>query len=351
MSIEQLISLARKQVLDLVPYSSARNESNLVGIQMDANENPFVMKDGCNRYPEPQPVSLRQKLCALYGVRDAQLLITRGSDEAIDLLVRAFCQANQDGIVITPPTYGMYEVSARIQGASIKSVPLLSPDFALDADDVIRQWQPNIKLIFLCSPNNPTGNSLDLEAVLKLCAYFSDKALIVIDEAYIEFSTRQSFVRFLDEFPNLVILRTLSKAYGMAGVRCGSVIAAPEIVALLRKILAPYPIPMPVLHVVLEALSDNNIEQRNVQIKMIQDQKKQLCLFLQRFPSVKKVYPSEANFLLVAVESPARWMAVCRDHGVVIRDRSNIAGLSDCVRITIGTPEENKTLQEVLGNV
>ncbi len=351
MSIDQLISLARKEVLDLVPYSSARNESDRFGINLDANENPFAMQQGFNRYPEPQPDSLRQKLCALYDVSTSQLLITRGSDEAIDLLIRAFCQANQDGIVITPPTYGMYEVSARIQGALITSVPLLSPDFALDEDAVIDKWHTNIKLIFLCSPNNPTGNRLDLEAVLKLCTYFRDKALIVMDEAYIEFSTSHSMVKYLDEFPNLVILRTLSKAYGMAGVRCGSLIAAPQIITLLRKILAPYPIPMPVLNVALDALSNSNIAQRNVQIKMIQAQKEQLRLFLQRHPSVKKVYPSEANFLLVAVESPAHWMSVCRDRGVVIRDRSNIAGLSDCVRITIGTPEENKILLEVLGNV
>ncbi len=351
MSIGQLINLARKDVINLVPYRSARNESNQVGIHLDANENPFVSSSGFNRYPEPQPVSLLQKLGALYGVSEPQLLITRGSDEAIDLLIRVFCQANQDRILITPPTYGMYSVSASIQGAFIESAPLLSREFVLDVDAIIKQWQPTIKLIFLCSPNNPTGNILDVDAVLGLCEYFRNKALIVIDEAYIEFSTSKSLTRFLDRFPNLVILRTLSKAYGLAGVRCGSVLAHPEIIALLRKIIAPYPIPTPVLQVVLDALSETNAERIKSQIKTIQVQREELRAFLQNHTSVKYVYTSEANFLLVAVDSPKQWVGVCRDHGIVIRDRSNIPGLSNCVRITIGTPEENKTLQEVLRHV
>jgi histidinol-phosphate aminotransferase len=351
MSICQLINLARKDVINLVPYRSARNESNQGGIHLDANENPFVSPRSFNRYPEPQPVSLLQKLGALYDVSEPQLLITRGSDEAIDLLIRVFCQANQDGILITPPTYGMYSVSASIQGAFIASAPLLSREFVLDVDAIIKQWQPTIKLIFLCSPNNPTGNTLDVDAVLGLCEYFRDKALIVIDEAYIEFSTCKSLTRFLDQFPNLVILRTLSKAYGLAGIRCGSVVAHPEIIALLRKIIAPYPIPTPVLQVVLERLSATNAERTKSQIKIIQAQREELRAFLQNHVSVKYVYASEANFLLVAVESPKQWMEVCHDHGIVIRDRSNIPGLSNCVRITIGTPEENKTLQEVLRHV
>lgn len=351
MSIYQLINLARKDVIKLVPYSSARMESKQMGIHLDANENPFMSMNGYNRYPDPQPGSLRQKLAALYGVSDIKLLITRGSDEAIDLLIRAFCEANQDGILMTPPTYGMYAVSASIQSAFIESVPLLSPAFTLDVDAIIKQWQPSIKLIFLCSPNNPTGNILNLDAVLRLCGYFRDKALIIIDEAYIEFSSSQSISRFMEQFPNLVILRTLSKAYGLAGVRCGSVLAHPEIIALLRKIIPPYPIPTPVLQAVLDALSDVNVERTKAQIKVIQEQREQLRAFLQNHASVKHVYASEANFLLVAVDLPTRWMKVCLEHGIVIRDRRNVPGLSDCVRITIGTPEENQILQEVLEHV
>ncbi len=175
--------------------------------------------------------------------------------------------------------------------------------------------------------------------------------MIIIDEAYIEFSSSQSLTRFLDQFPNLVVLRTLSKAYGLAGVRCGSVLAHSEWITLLRKIMAPYPIPAPVLHVVSDALSDANVERTKAQIHVIQEQREQLRVFLQNHASVKHVYASEANFLLVAVDLPMRWMKVCLEHGIVIRDRSSLPGLSDCVRITIGTPKENQTLQEVLKHV
>ncbi len=352
MSIGQLINLARKEVINLVPYSSARNESNQVGIHLDANENPFDLTNGFNRYPEPQPNRLRQKLSELYGVREAQLLITRGSDEAIDLLLRVFCQAHVDGILITPPTYGMYSVSASIQGAFIESVPLLPErGFNLDVDAIIKQWRPQIKLMFLCSPNNPTGNTLDTAAILSLCEYFHDKALIVIDEAYIEFSSSQSFAGVLERFPNLIILRTISKAYGLAGARCGCVLAHPELIGLLKKVIAPYPIPTPVVLCVLDVLSDANFARTKIQIQTIRSLREQLYAFLQNHSAVKYVYPSEANFLLLAVDSPSRWMRICRERGIVIRDRSNIPGLTDCIRISIGTPEENQTLQEVLSDV
>lgn len=347
-----LLNLARREVINLTPYSSARNESSQAGIRLDANENPFDLTNGLNRYPEPQPVSLRQKLSTLYGVSEAQLLITRGSDEAIDLLLRVFCQANQDGILITPPTYGMYAVAAGIQGAFIQSVPLLiDRGFDLDVDAIIKQWLSQIKLMFFCSPNNPTGNILDTASIIALCERFHDKSLIVIDEAYIEFSLSQSLAGFLECFPNLVILRTISKAYGLAGVRCGSVLAHPTVITLLGKIIAPYPIPTPVVKVVLDALSDANIKRTQTQVQTIRLLREQLRAFLQNRPSVRCVYPSEANFLLLAVDSPSRWMQACRERGIVIRDRSNIPGLTDCVRISIGTPEEIQTLQEVLSYV
>lgn len=350
--MSNLLKLARQEVISLIPYSSARHESNQTGIHLDANENPFDLTHGFNRYPEPQPLMLRQKLAVLYGVREAQLLITRGSNEAIDLLMRVFCQANQDGILITPPTYGMYAVAAGIQGAFIESVPLLpAPEFDLDVDKIIKQWRPQIKLLFFCSPNNPTGNILNTDAILALCESLHDKALIVIDEAYIEFSMTKSLARFLKRFPNLVILRTISKAYGLAGVRCGCVLAHPDVITLLGKIIAPYPIPTPVAGYVLNALSDTNLLRTKNQIQTIRLVREQLRLFLQSYPAVKVVYPSEANFLLVAVNSPSRWMQVCRERGIVIRDRSNIPSLSDCVRISIGTPEENQILQEVLSHV
>lgn len=350
--MKHLHNLARKDVLDLIPYSSARHESHQAGIHLDANENPFASVGCFNRYPEPQPMHLCQKLCALYGVSASQLLMTRGSDEAIDLLLRVFCQAKLDGILITPPTYGMYAVSAGIQGAFIESVPLVpARGFDVDVEGILKQWRPNIKLMFFCSPNNPTGNVLDTASILALCEYFQDKAIIVIDEAYIEFSTSKSFSGFLTRFQNLVILRTISKAHGLAGVRCGSVLAHPDLITLLKKVIAPYPIPTPVSDCVLAALSDARQAQTAYYIQTIREEREQLCAFLQQHPAVKIVYPSEANFLLVAVDSPNRWMTVCRDNGIVIRSRSNIPGLADCVRISIGTPEENQILQEVLSHV
>lgn len=350
--MNNLVNLARKEVINLIPYSSARNENSQEGIHLDANENPFYFAHGYNRYPEKQPAKLRQKFCTLYNVDETQLLITRGSDEAIDLLLRVFCRANEDGILITPPTYGMYSVSAHIQGAFIQPVPLLQTEsFALNVTAIIKQWQPKIKLIFLCSPNNPTGNTLDIQAILELCKYFEHKAFIIIDEAYIEFSTHNSLASFLPIFSNLVILRTTSKAYGLAGVRCGCMLAHAELISLLAKVITPYPIPSPVVQTVLEALSDNNIERIQTQIQTIQAQREKLRAFLQKKPSVKCVYPSEANFLLVAVDSPISWLRVCQENGIIIRDRSAMQGLSDCIRISIGNPAENLRLQEVLADV
>lgn len=344
-----LLNLARQEIISLIPYSSARNESSQARIHLDANENPFTLSHEFNRYPEPQPLALQQRLCSLYEVTEEQLLVTRGSDEAIDLLVRVFCKPNQDGILITPPTYGMYSVSATIQGAFIKSVPLLQTQgFALDIDSIIQQWQPNIKLIFLCSPNNPTGNTLDQKSILELCTYCRDKALVIIDEAYIEFASSGSFAKSLNSLPNLVILRTTSKAYGLAGARCGSVLAQPELIALLKKVIAPYPIPSPVAQIVLEALSINKLACIQQQIQIIQEQRNLMRTFLLTLSSVRCVYPSQANFLLVQVDSPIRWLNLCREQGIIIRDRSNNQGLVNCVRLTIGTPEENQKVREVL---
>lgn len=345
--------LARQAVLDLIPYSSARHESNLqTGIHLDANENPFQRQDDLNRYPDPQPMMLLQKLSQLYGLNTPQILMTRGSDEGIDLLLRVFCEAGRDGILITQPTYGMYEVAAGIQGALIKRVPLIPESgFRLDVAAIMEQWQPSTKLIFLCSPNNPTGNVFPAEELTQLCEYFMDKALIVVDEAYIEFSTSESLSQHLSRYPNLVLLRTLSKAYGLAAIRFGCVLGSPTVIALLKKVIAPYPIPVLVSKVVLDALSGESIRVAQSQIKAIQTERERLRLFLKTLPSVQTVYPSEANFLLVRVADADAWMAKCRDQRIVIRSRSSMLNLNQCVRISIGTTDENQRLQEVLSNV
>jgi histidinol-phosphate aminotransferase len=343
--------LARASVLKLTPYCSARLESCPKGIHLDANENPFWREDGLNRYPDPQPERLKSILSQLYGVSTIQILITRGSDEGIDLLMRVFCEAGEDAVVITPPTYGMYEVSANVQGANIKAVPLLvEAGFALDKQHLLEEWDPSMKLIFLCSPNNPTGNVFAAEDILMLCEQLKNKALIVVDEAYIEFSTTESLSACLSYYDNLIILRTLSKAYGLAGVRLGSLLAHPDVIALLKKVIAPYPIPLPVVKAVLSVLSIKNQRLIQEEIQAIQAERERLFEFLRSLAYVQTVYPSEANFLLVRVQNAECWMSLCIKHDIAIRSRSQMLGLNNCVRISIGTQKENQRLQEVLAD-
>ena len=346
------MKLARESIRKLVPYSSARTESTQQGIRLDANENPVFREDGLNRYPEPQPALLRQRLANMYGVETSQLLMTRGSDEGIDLLTRVFCEANEDAILIAPPTYGMYEVAANIQGVRIVKVPLeKSSGFALNKANILNQRNSRIKLIFLCSPNNPTGNILNSDDVITLCKAFQNQALVVLDEAYIEFSTTDSLSQLVLQYPNLVVLRTLSKAFGLAGVRLGALIADPNIIELLLKVIAPYPIPMPVERAAMNALSEENQAMVCSQIQNIRRERDKLQDFLTTLSSVEYVYPSQANFLLVKVNEASAWMDTCRAHEIIIRSRVNLHGLQNCVRITIGTEEENKRLKEVLSYV
>jgi histidinol-phosphate aminotransferase len=350
--MEFVIKLARQSIQKLVPYSSARTESMQKGIHLDANENPFLREDGLNRYPYPQPVLLRQRLADLYGVKSSQLLLTRGSDEGIDLLTRVFCEANEDAILITPPTYGMYEVAANIQGVRIIRVPLEKDSgFALNKDNILNQYNSAIKLIFLCSPNNPTGNILNSDDVITLCKTLQNQALVVLDEAYIEFSTTSSLSHLVSQYSNLVVLRTLSKAFGLAGARLGALIADPNIIELLMKVIAPYPIPIPVERAAMNALSIENQAMICSQIQSIRRERDKLQGFLTTLSSVEYVYPSQANFLLVKVNEASTWMDTCKSHGIIIRSRVNLQGLQNCVRITIGTEEENKRLTEVLSYV
>ncbi|MDP3560989.1 MAG: histidinol-phosphate transaminase [Legionellaceae bacterium] len=346
------IKLARKSIQRLIPYSSARTESMHKGMRLDANENPFWREDVLNRYPDPQPALLRQRLADMYGVKSSQLLMTRGSDEGIDLLTRVFCEANEDAILITPPTYGMYEVAANIQGVRIIRVPLEKDSgFALNKETILNQRNSTIKLIFLCSPNNPTGNILNSDDVITLCKALQNQALVVLDEAYIEFSTTSSLSHLVSQYPNLVVLRTLSKAFGLAGARLGALIADPNIIELLLKVIAPYPIPVPVERVAMNALSIENQAVVCSQIQSIRRERDKLQDFLTTLFSVEYVYPSQANFLLVKVNDASAWMDTCKAHEIIIRSRVNLHGLQNCVRITIGTSQENKRLKEVLSYV
>ena len=343
-----VINLARQDIAEMKAYRSARSETLQGNVYLDANENA-ICDTRYNRYRKQQPDQLAVLLAELYNIDRKRMLITRGSDEGIDLLIRLFCHARLDKIIICPPTYGMYKVAATIQGADTIEVPLSKDNgFTLDIDAILRAWNPRVKLIFLCSPNNPTGNVLSKVDILSLCASLREKAIIVVDEAYIEFADDESLTRYINQYPNLVILRTLSKAYGLAGVRCGATIANSEIIDLLTKIIAPYPIPEPVAEIVCQAL---NREIARSSIMVIRQEKEKMELFLQTLPSIKKVWKSHANYLLIETAGADMMMNACLRNGIVLRNRSNEYGLNNCIRITIGSPGENKLLREVLRNV
>ncbi len=348
--IDSVLALVRPEILALAPYSSARKESSGGRVWLDANESPLTPHAGAprlNRYPDPQPPELVARLASLYGVTPAHLLVTRGSDEGIDLLLRAFCRAGRDAIVITPPTYGMYAVAAGIQGAAIKTAPLVRErDFALDVGAVLAAVDASVKLVFLCSPNNPTGQLLARDSVLDVVRALAGRAVVVVDEAYGEFTSEPSFASELPRHTNLVVLRTLSKAFGLAGARVGVTLAAPEVIAVLQKILAPYPIPTPVAAAALEALAPAALAAARRSALELVEHRRLLAAALARLPGVRKVWPSDANFLLVAVDDAARLMARARAAGLVLRDRSK--DVPNTVRITVGTAEENDFALAVL---
>jgi len=350
---DSVLRLVRPDILALTAYSSARKEAKGGRVWLDANENPetpSVHKPLLNRYPEPQPADLIAQLASLYGVAPAQVLVTRGSDEGIDLLLRTFCRAGQDAILITPPTYGMYVVAAGIQGARPVTIPLLrEKNYALDAAAVLRAATPDVKLVFLCSPNNPTGNLLDRPAVLALVRSLAGRAVVAVDEAYVDFSGQPSLAAEVAANPNLVVLRTLSKAHGLAGARVGTTIADPAVIAVLQKVIAPYPVPVPVLLAALAALTPAGLAAARESVATLVAERTRLAAALARLPAVKRVWPSDANYLLVEVADSARAMAAGRAAGVVWRDRSK--DVSRCIRITVGTAEENNATLEVLSRV
>jgi len=345
-----VLALARPDILELQPYQHARWDPSLE--RMHANEMPWRAQGdntqaGLNRYPEPQPRVLVERMAKLYDVPAANCLVGRGSDEAIDLLVRAFCRAGEDSVVITPPTFGFYKVAARIQGASVIEVPLRPGDFSLDLPAVLEAGR-RAKIVFLCSPNNPTGNLLDESAMLSACRELADRALVCVDEAYIEFAARNSLAQRLGEFPNLVVLRTLSKAYALAGARLGTLIAGEDVVQLLKRIIPPYAIPASTVEQVL-ALTE--APQRAMAAARIDTLLAERSSFRQRLSGMRCVvrqHPSDANFLLVQFQDARAALEAGRDAGLLVRDFSSTPGLANCLRISIGTPEQNERLQAAL---
>ncbi len=362
-AVEQILALVRPEILALAPYSSARKESKGGRVWLDANENPrtpaaslpslALAKEGrlnLNRYPEPQPADLIATLAALYSIAPAQALVTRGSDEGIDLLLRTFCRAGQDAILITPPTYGMYIVAAGIQNARVISVPLIrEKNFALDADAVLKAVTPVVKIVFLCSPNNPTGNLLDRAAVLKIVRALAGKAVVAVDEAYVDFSGVPSLAAEITANPNLIVLRTLSKAFGLAGARVGTTIADPAVIAVLQKVIAPYPVPAPVLQAALAALTPSGLAAARESVAQLVAERIRLAAALSKLPTVQRVWPSDANYILIEVADSARVMAAGRAAGIIWRDRSK--DVPNTIRITVGSAEENNSTLEVLSRV
>lgn len=338
--------LIRPNIRNLVPYSSARDEfKGEANIFLDANENSFgsPLTKWYNRYPDPLQRKLKEKLSAIKAVPPSKIFLGNGSDECIDVLIRACCEPGQDNLIICPPTYGMYEVSANINNVQIKKVNL-TPAFQLDLDALQEAVDPQTKMIFLCSPNNPTGNSLNREDIEIVLNNFP--GLVVIDEAYINFSRHRSFTLELDEYPNLVVMQTLSKAWGLAALRVGIAFASEEIIHVMNKIKPPYNINQASQELALQALEE--VGQVNDMIKEIVRERETLQQTLLQLPMVEHIYPSDANFLLVKVDDPRGLYNYLLQSGIVVRDRSRVELCEGCLRITVGTPEENNTLVNAL---
>lgn len=345
-----LIARIRPDLAAFSPYASARRGGLEAPVRLDANESPWPAADDgfdLNRYPAPQPSALRAALADLYGVAGDQVWAGRGSDEAIDLLVRAFCRAGRDNIVSLAPTFGMYQIAARLQGAEYRMLNLSGDDgFALDPERLLALVDDNTRLVVVCSPNNPTGTSYHpwLEA---LATRLADQALVLVDEAYIEFAGHESASVLLDRHENIAVLRTLSKAHALAGARVGALLAAPWLVQLVGNIAAPYPLPTPSVAAALAALAPDKKEPVRERVAAIKRERERVRAQLERLPDVLRVWPSQGNFLLVRCREAETTFRRLLDGGVLVRDFSTRPGLEGCLRVTIGSGADNDRLVDV----
>jgi len=337
-----ILKLVRKNILDMKPYSSARDEfKGEAEIFLDANENPYPTN--YNRYPDPLQWKVKEALAPVKGVQPDQIFLGNGSDEGIDLIIRAFCEPHHDSIVITDPTYGMYAVCAEVNAVPILKVEL-TKDFDLDADALLNALTANTKVIFLCSPNNPSGNLLSREQILKVLDQF--EGIVVVDEAYIDFTSSESFTALLSAYQNLVVLQTFSKAWGLAGLRLGMAFGAKEVIDILNKIKYPYNVNIQTQEIALKTLQ--SIEKKDKAVKEIIGQRKILKEELLKLPITEHVYPSDGNFLLVKMKDAPGTYRYLMDKKIIIRDRSKVTLCKNCVRITVGTPNENENLINAL---
>lgn len=341
MIIENLI---RENIKSLKPYSSAREEfknsaSNLV--YLDANENPF--DTGLNRYPDPQQNLVKAALAKIKNVSREQLLLGNGSDEVLDLIFRVFCEPKVDTVIVLPPTYGMYEVLANTNDVKILNISLLD-NYQPNVDEILKAQNSQTKLLFLCSPNNPTANSFNADKIETLIKKFT--GIVIIDEAYIDFSSQESWIGRLNEFPNLIVIQTLSKAYGLAGIRLGACYSSTKIISVLNKIKPPYNVNQLTQQTALKALQ-NSIKTNN-EIAIIISERNKLKTDLEEISFIMKVYPSDANFLLVKVDKAIVRYNQLVEYGIIVRNRTNQPICENCLRFTVGTKEENKKLMKTL---
>jgi histidinol-phosphate aminotransferase len=341
-------NILRENIKALTPYSSARDEfQGEASVYLDANENAFgsPLDEPYNRYPDPLQYAVKKRLSEIKGLPVRNIFLGNGSDEAIDILFRSFCNPGIDNVILVPPTYGMYEVSANINDIQTKKVSL-TEEFQLNLEGIAEAVDKNTKLIFICSPNNPTGNSINRDDVETLLNNFD--GIVVVDEAYINFSRQKTFIQELTEYSNLVVLQTLSKAWGLAGLRVGMAFASEEIIEVMNKVKPPYNINESSQQLALKALA--NVEQVNGWIKETLAQRDKLVLALKEFDFVLDIYPSDANFILVKTTDPKGIYNFLVQNGIIVRDRSKIDLCEGSLRITVGTPAENETLIDTLKN-
>ena len=342
-----LQNIVRQHILSLAPYSSARDEyTGKEGICLDANENPLgsVTPENWNRYPDPYQVDVKDKIAPIKGCRPSQIFLGNGSDEPIDLIIRLTCEPKEDNIIILPPTYGMYEVSASVNNVEIQKIPLTT-DYQLDTQKIITSINSKTKLIFICSPNNPTGNLIDRKAILDIVKNFQ-QGIVIIDEAYNDFSNEPSFVPELDNLPNVMVLQTFSKAWGLASLRLGMAFGSEELVKLLNKIKYPYNINGLTQRALFENI--DNIEFMKDSVKKLNQNREKVIFELKKLPNVLNIFPSDANFLLVKFTDAKKIFDYLIEQKVIVRDRSKVILCEDSLRISIGSEEENHILINLL---
>jgi histidinol-phosphate aminotransferase len=347
------ISLARPEIVALKPYTHAAWLPTHT--RLHANEAPWRpsgddTRAGLNRYPEPQPQALLERLGLLYGVPEERVLATRGADEAIDVLSRVFLRAGADSILQCAPTFGMYEVAARIQGAGVSEIPLnREQGWSIDPERLLASWQPDIKLVYLCSPNNPTANLLATAALEQICTALDGKAIVVIDEAYVEWSRSASLTRWLDRFQTLAILRTLSKAHAMAGARLGALLASADLIQLAKRVIPPYSLAQPSIEAALRALEPAELAASQARLDALLTEREYLRHGLTSSPLVDKVWPSDTNFLLIDCRDADRFMSNSLAGGLIVRDLRAHPALPRSLRISVGTRAQNDALLGCIG--